>query len=124
MIQAPISLGELIDKITILQIKRRHVAGSALENVTQELHALETVLHNLGVAVDAVLVRRLEQVNAELWAIEDAIRHHEQRQCFDDAFVQLARSVYKTNDARAALKRQINTSYGSPLVEEKTYTPY
>jgi len=124
VIQAPISLGELIDKITILQIKRRHVAGSALENVTQELHALETVLHNLGVAVDAVLVRRLEQVNAELWAIEDAIRQHEQRQCFDDAFVQLARSVYKTNDARAALKKQINTSYGSPLVEEKTYTPY
>jgi len=123
-ILAPISLGELVDKITILQIKSRQLAGAALENVKRELSVLERVLAGLELAVDPSLMQQLEAINANLWAIEDAIRDHERRRLFDDAFVQLARSVYRNNDERAAIKRQINDIYGSALVEEKSYQVY
>jgi tetratricopeptide (TPR) repeat protein len=121
---APISIGELIDKITILEIKTQHLDGAKLANVHKELHALEDILHNLAITIDPDLVQRLKAVNLRLWDIEEAIRQQEHRQDFGETFIQLARSVYRENDERAAIKREINTRYGSALVEEKSYPSY
>lgn len=121
---APISLGELIDKITILQIKSVHMQGSALENVRRELQALEFTLSCLQFEIDPECISRLKDVNQELWLIEDSIREHELRQCFGNEFIKLARSVYRLNDRRALIKREINTTYGSSFVEEKSYKNY
>jgi hypothetical protein len=123
-IQAPISLGELIDKITILQIKTQHLQGIGLENVKKELEALETTLNNLQVNVDTRIIELLKEVNQDLWQIEDAIRDQERQKIFGETFIDLARSVYQRNDQRAAIKKEINTIYGSAFVEEKSYQPY
>ena len=123
-ILVPVSLGELVDKITILQIKEERLAGDALTNVRQELAALRHALAGLKLAIDPELVEALQQTNERLWRIEDAIREQERRQDFGERFVELARSVYQENDRRAALKRRINTSYGSALIEEKSYATY
>jgi len=120
-ILAPVSLGELVDKITILEIKAAKLKGAALGNVTRELTALKEVLAGLPIPVDDDLKARLMGVNQELWAIEDAIRDKEAAQDFGPEFIQLARSVYQKNDLRAALKKTINTSHGSMYVEEKSY---
>ncbi len=124
MVSAPVSLGELVDKITILEIKAAHItAPAALANVQRERDALGRVLEATGIAPAALAPHRaaLKQVNEALWRIEDDLRLKEARQEFDAAFVELARSVYKTNDERARLKREINTGFGSALVEEKHY---
>ena len=123
-ILAPISLGELIDKITILQIKTQHLQGTALENVKKELQALENTLNNLQLNIEPTLIRRLKEVNQDLWKIEDDIREQERQKSFDDTFIHLARSVYQQNDRRSAIKKEINTTYGSALVEEKSYKQY
>ena len=123
-IQAPISLGELIDKITILQIKTNHLQGAALKHVTTELNALENTLKNLNLNVDPKLIQQLKEVNQNLWNIEDDIREQERQKNFGDTFIQLARSVYKQNDRRSAIKKEINTTYGSAFTEEKSYQPY
>ena len=121
---APISLGELIDKITILQIKTQHLQGTALENAKKELEALESTLINLQTNIDPILIERLKEVNQDLWQIEDDIRDKERQKSFDENFIQLARSVYQKNDRRAAIKKEINTKYGSVFVEEKSYQDY
>jgi histidinol-phosphate/aromatic aminotransferase/cobyric acid decarboxylase-like protein len=123
-ILAPISLGELIDKITILQIKTNHLQGKALENVKNELEALETTLKDLQLNIDPTLIHRLKEVNQDLWQIEDAIRDQERQKSFGETFIRLARSVYQQNDRRAAIKKEINTIYGSALAEEKAYQDY
>ena len=123
-ILAPISLGELIDKITILQIKSQHLQGIALENVNKELDALETTLNNLKLNIDTTLIQRLREVNQDLWKIEDDIRDQERQKSFGDTFIQLARSVYQQNDSRSAIKNEINTTYDSDFVEEKSYLEY
>ena len=123
-ILAPISLGELIDKITILQIKTQHLQGTALGNVKKELVALENTLNKLQINIDPNLIQHLQQVNQALWQIEDDIRDKEHDKDFGDSFVGLARSVYQQNDRRAAIKKEINTTYGSILTEEKSYTNY
>ena len=123
-IQAPISLGELIDKITILQIKTNHLQGAALKHVTTELNALENTLKNLNLNVDPKLIQQLKEVNQNLWNIEDDIREQERQKNFGDTFIELARSVYKQNDRRSAIKKEINTTYGSAFTEEKSYQPY
>ena len=123
-IQAPISLGELIDKITILQIKTNHLQGAALKHVTTELNALESTLKNLNLNVDPKLIQQLKEVNQNLWNIEDDIREQERQKNFGDTFIQLARSVYKQNDRRSAIKKEINTTYDSAFTEEKSYQPY
>ena len=120
----PISLGELVDKITILRIKQRRLKGSALDNVQLELHLLEQVLAASPLTPHPADVEALASVNRALWDIEDDIREHEHRSCFDQSFIELARSVYLRNDERAAIKRRINKICGSPLVEEKSYRPY
>ena len=123
-ILAPISLGELIDKITILQIKSQHLQGIALVNVKKELEAVETTLNNLQLNIDTTLIQHLKEVNQDLWQIEDAIRDQERQKNFGETFIKLARSVYQQNDRRAAIKKEINTTYGSDLVEEKSYQKY
>lgn len=120
-ILAPISLGELIDKITILELKRQHLSGQALQHVTSELVALTSTLKRLRIRLKSQHLTDLRKVNATLWRIEDEIREMERQQDFGDAFISLARSVYKENDRRAAIKREINTTYGSRIQEEKSY---
>ena len=121
---APISLGELIDKITILQIKTQHLQGTALENVKKELNALESTHNILQLNIDPTLIQRLKEVNQDLWQIEDDIRDQERQKSFGGTFIHLARSVYKRNDLRAAIKKEINTTYGSAFAEEKSYEQY
>ena len=123
-ILAPISLGELVDKITILKIKTQHLQGTALKNVKKELEALETTLNDLQLNIDPTLIKRLKEVNQDLWQIEDDIRQQESEKRFGETFIRLARSVYQQNDRRAAIKKEINTSYGSTFVEEKSYKKY
>ncbi|MDB4336058.1 DUF6165 family protein [Synechococcus sp. AH-603-M21] len=123
-IVAPISLGELIDKITILQIKTKHLKGNALYNVQQELTTLQETLSTLDLQVDPALIQRLESVNTDLWNIEDQIRNHERNKDFNKSFIALARSVYRKNDLRSKIKKEINCNYGSTLTEEKSYQSY
>ena len=123
-IQAPISLGELTDEITILQIKTQHLQDTALKHVITELNALECTLNNLNLSINPKLIEQLKEVNQILWNIEDDIREQERQQNFGDTFIQLARSVYKQNDRRSAIKKEINTAYGSAFTEEKSYNPY
>jgi tetratricopeptide (TPR) repeat protein/ADP-heptose:LPS heptosyltransferase len=123
-ILAPVSLGELVDKITILDIKNEHLQGPALVNVQRERQALRRTLDALPLAVEPALVEELHATNASLWSVEDALREHERRQDFGEAFVELARSVYRLNDRRAALKKRINLLAGSALIEEKSYAAY
>jgi len=121
---APISLGELIDKITILEIKREHMSGSKLNNVEKELELLRKIIQNKKLEIDIDLFNALREVNNSLWRIEDRIRIKESHQEFDKDFIQLARSVYKENDRRASIKKEINLKYNSDLFEEKLYKKF
>lgn len=126
-ILAPISAGELVDKITILRVKAERIGDPAKEaNVRKELALLEATAreHLPDTAQIARLTDELTAVNAALWDIEDGKRDCERRQDFGEGFVALARRVYIDNDRRAALKRAINEAAGSDLVEEKSYKPY
>ena len=123
-ILAPVSLGELIDKITILEIKQIHMAGIKLKNVDKELKLLKNILQDTNLEIDIDLINNLKEVNKNLWEIEDNIRIKESNQKFDKEFIQLARSVYKENDKRASIKKEINQKYNSELVEEKSYNNY
>jgi len=123
----PISPGELIDKITILEIKSARMTDTAkLHNVRTELALLnETWRASAFAAVDITAEwAGLRDVNGALWDIEDRIRDKERANLFDAEFIELARAVYVTNDERAAIKRRINTKLGSSLVEEKSYRDY
>jgi hypothetical protein len=127
LIQTPVSYGELIDKMTILQIKLQEIKDDAkLANVRNELELLDATWKN-DKASDTDIAdetARLLAVNQRLWKIEDDIRMKERAQAFDQEFIQLARSVYIENDERAAIKREINVKLGSTLVEEKSYQDY
>ena len=123
-ILAPVSLGELIDKITILEIKQIHMTGIKLKNVDKELKLLKKILQDKNLEIDIDLINNLKEVNNNLWEIEDKIRIKERNKEFDKEFVELARSVYKENDKRASLKKEINQQYNSALVEEKSYNNY
>jgi nuclear transport factor 2 (NTF2) superfamily protein len=126
-ISVPVSYGELIDKITILEIKSERIGDAAkLANVRIELDLLsETWLANAAARIDIAAEREaLRRVNEALWDIEDEIRLKEKVKAFDDAFIALARSVYIRNDERAKIKRLINEKLGSTLVEEKSYEDY
>jgi hypothetical protein len=123
----PISPGELIDKITILEIKSQRMSDAAkLHNVRTELSLLsETWKASPFSATDiSAEWAGLRDVNGKLWDIEDRIRDQERDGRFDAQFIELARAVYFTNDERAALKKRINTRLGSALVEEKSYADY
>jgi len=127
-VQVPVSVGELLDKLTILAIKLERIEDPAKRgNIAREQAALESVVQAEGLR-DLEGVTALEQelrtVNEQLWDIEDRIRDHERQQRFDEGFIALARAVYVTNDRRAELKRRINGLSGSELVEEKSYAAY
>ncbi|MBU6199376.1 MAG: hypothetical protein KGI64_00120 [Xanthomonadaceae bacterium] len=127
LISTPVSFGELIDKITILEIKSEQIGDAAkLANVRTELEMLNaTWAQNPASRTDISTERaELKRINQELWDIEDEIRLQEKAQAFDARFIELARAVYFTNDKRAAVKREINLKLGSKLVEEKSYQDY
>lgn len=126
-IQVEIAPGELIDKITILEIKlERILEEEKLANVKVELDTLAKARDQSLPKSRALkdLAKQLKTVNEQLWDIEDRIRDCERDQNFGPKFVALARSVYRSNDTRAALKREVNTLLGSHLVEEKSYSEY
>ena len=126
-IQVPISPGELLDKITILEIKSERMTDEEkIANVRREL-ALLNETWSASVTTDGTVQRihnELKEINEALWEIEDDIRDKERVREFDDRFVELARSVYFTNDKRAAAKKELNTYLGSEIVEEKSYQDY
>lgn len=123
----PVSWGELIDKITILEVKSERVkSAAALHNVRAELSRLRDIAADLLASNEQVraAARELKEINERLWDIEDGIRAREHNQQFDAEFIELARSVYRSNDLRSAVKRKINALTGSQLVEEKQYPVY
>ena len=127
LLQVPVSYGELLDKLTILEIKSERMSDAAkLANVRDELRLLEHTWQAHPAAHTDIAAERaaLKQVNAALWDIEDRIRLKEKAQAFDAEFIALARAVYVRNDERAAIKRAINLKLGSRLVEEKSYQDY
>lgn len=126
-ILVPVSFGELLDKIAILQIKSERMTDKAkLANVRNELSALErTWMAHPAASNDIARLRaELKAVNERLWEIEDDVRLKEKAGDFDDEFIRLARSVYFQNDERARLKKEINLALGSAYVEEKSYQDY
>ena len=124
IIYAPISLGELIDKITILQIKQEKMNDDKLKNVEKELNYLNKICNELDIKVEYSFYNKLKKVNTTLWEIEDEIRLKETKQEFDKVFIELARSVYRENDKRASIKKEINCKYSSNLIEEKLYSNF
>ena len=126
-IYVPVSPGELLDKITILEIKVQRIAHTEkLQNVRTELELLNQVWEKTCIDNHSIelLKQSLRAVNQDLWAIEDKIRVKESQKDFDEGFIELARSVYLRNDRRAAIKKEINTRLGSVIVEEKSYASY
>ena len=126
-IRVPISPGELIDKITILQIKSERITDPLkVANVRNELALLEATWRESAFATTDVDVEwaSLRRINEKLWDVEDLLRDKERNRTFDQEFIDLARAVYFTNDERAAVKREINTKLGSKIVEEKSYAKY
>jgi hypothetical protein len=127
MIKVVLSVGELIDKITILQLKMKFIKNKKqLNNVSSELATLKPLLkeNNLETPKINELFAELYEINLKLWKIEDKIREKERQSDFKDEFISLARSVYFTNDKRAEIKKKINLISGSELIEEKSYEKY
>jgi Family of unknown function (DUF6165) len=126
-IRVPISPGELIDKLTILEIKSERMSDPRkLANVRYELELLEVTWRSSDYGAADLSAERdeLKRINERLWVIEDEIRDKERAHAFDPRFIELARAVYVTNDERAAIKRRINDRLGSAIVEEKSYRDY
>ena len=126
LINTPISLGELVDKISILMVKKKNIKNNdKLDQVNKELNYLQATLNN-HVTKDEinVFLNSLIDINSKLWVIEDDIRDCERKKQFDQKFIDLARSVYFTNDKRANIKLDINNKFGSELVEVKSYEEY
>ena len=123
----PVSFGEVLDKITILEIKSERIDDpEKLQNIRRELDELNRVWNSTVPEPERVSEQRraLKAINEELWEIEDAIREQEAAGDFGERFIELARSVYITNDKRAAVKKEVNLALGSTLVEEKSYRDY
>ena len=126
-LQVPVSVGEVLDKITILQIKLAHISDAAKRaNIQNELDALLPLVEGDAFTADQMqaLIAELKSVNEVLWDIEDDIREKEAAKSFNAEFISLARAVYVTNDRRAEIKKQINLATGSDFIEEKSYESY
>lgn len=126
-IKVPVSPGELVDKITILQIKSDRITDpEKVANVRIELMLLEQTWRDSAHATSDIDAEwaALRRINEKLWDVEDRLREKERVRTFDKEFIDLARAVYFTNDERAAVKREINTKLGSKIVEEKSYAKY
>ena len=126
LIDTPISLGELVDKISILIIKQKNINDKLkISHVNKELDYLKITLEkNIKKEEIRNYLDQLVKINSELWKIEDDIRECERKKIFDHTFIELARSVYFTNDKRANVKSEINIKFGSELVEVKSYEKY
>ena len=126
LINTPISLGVLVDKISILMIKKKNISDSIkLQHVNKELEFLQKTLKKY-ISEDEIndFLLKIVNINSKLWDIEDDIRECERKKLFDQTFIDLARSVYFTNDERAKVKNDINETFGSELVEVKSYEEY
>ena len=121
-----VSHGEIVDKLTILQIKKENITDPIkLDNIVKEYDYLLSIVENdLEISTESPEYLELLSINKELWVIEDDIRDKERVKEFDDDFIKLARSVYYTNDVRAKIKKEINLKYSSGFVEEKSYQSY
>ena len=121
-----VSHGEIVDKLTILQIKKENITDpSKLDNIVKEYNYLLSIVENdLGISTESPEYLELLSINNELWVIEDDIRDKERQKEFDAEFVKLARAVYYTNDVRAKIKKEINLKYSSGFIEEKSYQKY
>jgi hypothetical protein len=117
----PVSIGELLDRLSILELKLRYLEGEAINRLEQQRKLLLEARAGVKGTIDPSLEQRLAAVNAQLWDVENKIRAHEQAGQFNDSFIHLARQVYLLNDQRHALKRQIDLSSGCPLLEDKLY---
>ena len=126
-VNIPVSLGELLDKISILEIKKKKIQNeSKLKNIKKELIGLRNVLDKLNIDLSQTddLYKDLYEINLSLWEIEDSIRVLEKNKDFEKQFIDLARSVYITNDKRFEVKNEINKLFNSEYVEEKSYEDY
>jgi hypothetical protein len=121
-----VSHGEIVDKLTILQIKNQNITDPIkLVNIVKEYNYLLSIVeNNLGISTESPEYLELLSINNELWVIEDDIRDKERVKEFDEDFISLARSVYYTNDVRAKIKKEINLKYSSGFIEEKSYQSY
>ena len=127
IINVPTSLGELIDKISILKIKNKNITNEQkLLHVQKELSELKSILDNSSIEQDKInpYLEEMMDVNTKLWDIEDQIRECEKNNNFNEKFIDLARSVYKNNDIRSKIKLKINEKFGSHIVEVKSYQDY
>ena len=127
MITIQASLGEVLDKISILVLKKEKLGKpEAVKNVLMELDVLHSAIESsqMGESLSHPLFGALAEVNGQLWVVEDDLRELESKRIFNLDFVELARSVYRLNDRRAAIKRELNVIYGSVLIEEKSYQSY
>lgn len=124
-IECEISLGELVDKLSILYIKNKNLTDATkLSHVQKEITVLENKLNSLNLTGMESYLNRLVTINSTLWKIEDDIRDKERAKEFDDKFIELARLVYITNDQRFECKNEINAKYSSAIVEVKSYQQY
>jgi hypothetical protein len=120
-----VSNGEIVDKITILKIKSEKIKDYIkVNNIMDELNSLLPILSEIGISLNDELFNKLYSVNLKLWDIEDKLRIMESKKEFDDNFIQLARSVYYTNDERFRIKTEINSKTSSKFIEEKSYEKY
>lgn len=119
-----VSIGEIVDKLSILDIKMKNIEDiEKLKNIEKEFNYLNDIVFN-KLKIEEVDYQRLVSINTKLWIIEDDIREKERCKEFDEIFIELARSVYFTNDERSVIKKDINLKYGSDFVEEKSYKEY
>ena len=127
IINTPVSLGELIDKISILYIKRKNITeGEKVKLINQELSLLEKTLKD-SLINNNLINKYLDEliiINSKLWKTEDDLRDYERKKSFNQDFIELARSVYLTNDKRSKIKLEINKKFGSQIIEVKSYTKY
>ena len=128
MINVPVSIGELLDKMSILEIKSSRILDSEkLKNITRELDLLSNIVGEnnfLELEETKVIYTELLDVNKTLWDLEDSIRDKERNKCFDEEFVEISRSIYRQNDLRCSLKTKLNSKLGSEIFEEKGYAEY
>ena len=124
IINVPISVGELIDKVSILEIKKDKLKNLKLKNILKELSFLRAVIEKNSIFIPDEIYFQLKSINLKLWDIEDKIRIKEKNKEFDNEFIELARSVYLNNDRRSETKKELNIMFNSEIIEEKSYEKY
>ena len=124
IINVPISVGELIDKVSILEIKKDKLKNLKLKNILKELSFLRAVIEKNSIFIPDEIFFQLKSINLKLWDIEDKIRIKEKNKEFDNEFIELARSVYLNNDRRSEKKKELNIMFNSEIIEEKSYEKY